>query len=127
MELLFISTCHITILKSIPPPKGSVQLYFRRGKYEYQRLPMDLCNSPDIFQERMSTLMGGLEYVTTYIDDLLCITNGTWEDHLDKLHEVLKRVTQAALKINAKKAFLLWQARVGISRILGDQTRYPTS
>jgi hypothetical protein len=23
------------------------------GKYKYQRLPMGLCNSPDIFQERM--------------------------------------------------------------------------
>jgi hypothetical protein len=26
------------------------------GKYEYQKLPMGLCNSPDIFQEKMSTL-----------------------------------------------------------------------
>ena len=31
------------------------------GKYEYQRLPMGLCNSPDIFQENMSGLMQGLE------------------------------------------------------------------
>ena len=30
-------------------------------KYEYQRLPMGLSNSPDIFQERMSTLMADLE------------------------------------------------------------------
>jgi hypothetical protein len=36
------------------------------GKYEYQRLPMGLCNSPDIFQEKMSSLMQGLEYVRTY-------------------------------------------------------------
>jgi hypothetical protein len=33
------------------------------GKYEYQKLPMGLCNSPDIFQEKMSTLLGDLEYV----------------------------------------------------------------
>jgi hypothetical protein len=33
------------------------------GKYEYQRLPMSLCTSPDIFQERMSCLMDDLEYV----------------------------------------------------------------
>jgi hypothetical protein len=26
------------------------------GKYEHQRLPMGLCNSPDIFQEKMSCL-----------------------------------------------------------------------
>ena len=33
------------------------------GKYEYNRLPMGLCNSPDIFQEKMNSLMNGLEYV----------------------------------------------------------------
>jgi hypothetical protein len=31
------------------------------GKYEYLCLPMGLCNSPDIFQEKMSDLMQGLE------------------------------------------------------------------
>ena len=55
------------------------------GKYEYQRLPMGLCNSPDIFQENMSTLMQDLEYVRAYINDLLSITNASLEDHLDKL------------------------------------------
>ena len=29
------------------------------GKYEYQRLPMGLCNSSDIFQEKMTTLIAG--------------------------------------------------------------------
>jgi hypothetical protein len=32
------------------------------GKYEYCRLPMGLCVSPDIFQEKMSELMQGLEF-----------------------------------------------------------------
>jgi hypothetical protein len=51
------------------------------GKYEYQKLPMGLCNSPDIFQEKMSTLMSDLEFVCTYTDDLLVMTMSTWEDH----------------------------------------------
>ena len=33
------------------------------GKYEYDSLPMGLCNSPDVFQEKISTLMSGLEFV----------------------------------------------------------------
>jgi hypothetical protein len=33
------------------------------GKYEYQRLPMGLCNSANIFQEKMSELLSGLETV----------------------------------------------------------------
>ena len=44
------------------------------GKYESQKLPMGLCNSPDIFQERMKSLMQDLEYVRAYIDDLLILT-----------------------------------------------------
>ena len=33
------------------------------GKYKYQRLPMGLCNSPDIFQERMNEVLEGLDSV----------------------------------------------------------------
>ena len=75
------------------------------GKYEYNALPMGLCSSCDIFQEKMSELMQGLEFVRTYIDDLLCITASTFDDHLTKLDEVLKRIQSAGLKINPKKSF----------------------
>jgi hypothetical protein len=51
---------------------------------------MGLCNSPDIFQEKMSELMEGLDFVRAYIDDLLAISNGTFEDHLEKLELVFK-------------------------------------
>ena len=37
---------------------------------------MGLCNSPDIFQEKMKELFNGLynEYVRTYIDDLMILS-----------------------------------------------------
>ena len=75
------------------------------GKYEYVKLPMGLCNSPDIFQERMNDLFDGLEYVRAYIDDLLIMTNGTWEDHLEKVGIALRRLQSAGLKVNAEKSF----------------------
>ena len=75
------------------------------GKYEYQRLPMGLCNSPDIFQEHMSELFWDIEYVRAYIDDLLTFTKGSYEDHLAKLDKVLNRLQQAGLKVNAGKSF----------------------
>jgi hypothetical protein len=46
------------------------------GKYEHQRLPMGLCNSPDIFQEKMNDLLDGLDTVQVYIDDILHVTKG---------------------------------------------------
>jgi len=75
------------------------------GKYEYLRLPMGLCNSPDIFQEKMGELFADLEFARAYIDDLLVISSGTFEDHLDKLEQVLKRLQEAGLKVNASKSF----------------------
>ena len=70
-------------------------IIFPFGKYSYLRLPMGMSGSADIFQAEMMDLMEALEYVLAYIDDLLCITRGTLEDHLEKLEEVLKRLREA--------------------------------
>jgi len=71
----------------------------------YQRLPRGYAGSADIFQAEMMNLMEALEYVRAYIDDLLVITRGTLEDHLVKLGEVLRRLREAGLKVNAAKSF----------------------
>ena len=67
-----------------PESQKLCTIVFPWGKYKYQRLPMGLCNSPDIFQERMSKMFANLEWVPAYIDDLLCITTGNCNDHLKK-------------------------------------------
>ena len=99
-------------------------LIFPWGKYEMQALPMGLCNSPDIFQEKMSELMQGLEFVRTYIDDLLILTKGTFEEHLEDVQKVLERLRSAGLKVNANKSFFAqpeleylgyWITRKGIA------------
>ena len=73
------------------------------GKYEYQRLPMGLCNSPNIFQEKMSELFIGLDTVPVYIDDLLHVTKGSWTEHLYILEEMFTRLQKAGLKVNTSK------------------------
>ena len=102
LNMLNMGYYHIELC---PASKQLCTLVFPFGKYEMQRLPMGLCNSPDIFQERMSELMDGLNFVRTYIDDLLCLTKGTYDDHLEKLERVLVRIRDAGLKVNAKKSF----------------------
>jgi hypothetical protein len=51
----------------------------------------------------MSELMKSLEYIQAYLDDLLCISRSNLEDHLEKLEEVLRRLCDAGLKVNAEK------------------------
>ena len=66
---------------------------------------MRLCNGPDVFQEKMSTLFHDLECVRTHIDDLLITAKGDLDDHLQKLDTVLRKLRRAGLKINANKSF----------------------
>jgi hypothetical protein len=58
-------------------------IIFPWGKYS--RLPMGIAGSPDFFQAKMMDLMESLEYVQAYIDDLLCISRNSLEDHLEKI------------------------------------------
>ena len=74
------------------------------GKYSYQRLPMGVKCAPDIFQEKMGTLMADLEFVRTYLDDLLVMSNGTFEQHVKKLSIVLDRLERAGLRVHIQKS-----------------------
>ena len=48
--------------------------------------------------------MEGLEYVHTYLDDLLVLGNTTLKDHIDQLRTVLRRFQKAGLKVNVEKS-----------------------
>ena len=61
---------------------------------------MGIAGSPDIFQSKMSELMATLEFVRTYLDDLLCITKGNLKDHLEKLEKVFSKLQDAGLNRN---------------------------
>ncbi len=47
--------------------------------------------------------MESLEYVRAYLDDLLCISKLSLENHVEKLEEVLRRLHDMELKVNAEK------------------------
>jgi hypothetical protein len=73
-------------------------------KYSYKRLPMGIAGSPDIFQGKMLEIMESLEYIRAYLNDLLCISKNSREDHLEKLEEVLRKLCNAGLKFKAEKS-----------------------
>ncbi len=45
---------------------------------------MGIAGSPEIFEEKMAMLIVDLEYVRTYIDNILWISKSTFEDHVEK-------------------------------------------
>ena len=48
--------------------------------------------------------MEGLNYVLTYLDDILIISNGSLDDHLSKLNIVLNRLRETGLRVHAEKS-----------------------
>ena len=53
----------------------------------------------------MNKLLNGLDYLRTYIDDLLIIIYKYFEHHIYKLDKVLNNLKQKFLKLNTKKFF----------------------
>ena len=64
---------HVTLT---PASKALCTIVLPFGKYEYNRLPMGVTNSVDVFQEKMSELFVGFDYVRAYLDNLLITTKG---------------------------------------------------
>ena len=85
-------------------PKDYVLSYFPGENIRYKRLPMGIKIVPDIFQNVMTKLTQDMEYVKTYLDDLLILTNKRFNDHLTKLEMILARLSTAGMRINASKS-----------------------
>ena len=65
---------------------------------------MGICNSPDIFQEKMSEIFVSLDTVRVYIGDILHVTKGSWIEQLTVLEEKFTRLQKAEIKVNARKS-----------------------
>jgi hypothetical protein len=59
---------------------------------------------PIYFSRNMSDLMQPLDFVRTYLDDLLVISSGTLDDNLEKMEVVFKFLSDKGLRVNAEKS-----------------------
>ncbi|GBM00252.1 Retrovirus-related Pol polyprotein from transposon 17.6 [Araneus ventricosus] len=67
-------------------------------------MPFRLCNAPATFERLMETVLRGLssEACLVYLDDII-IVGRTFEEHLNNLNKVFRRLQKANLKLNPKK------------------------
>ena len=75
------------------------------GKYHYTVLPMGISQSPSWSQATMEEILGDFiinEGVVVYIDDIK-ITSDTWEEHLDLIDRVLKRLQDNGFTVKPQK------------------------
>ncbi|CAN2387827.1 Reverse transcriptase (RNA-dependent DNA polymerase), partial [Pristimantis euphronides] len=87
--------------------KAKTAFILPMGLYEFNRMPFGLSNAPGTFQRLMEHCLGDLNFesVLIYLDDVV-VFGETFEDHLQRLRQVLQRLRDHGLKIKPKKCQL---------------------
>ena len=73
------------------------------GKFDYNSLPMVMCASVDIFQDRLDDLISDIEGAKTYIDDILVLINDNLSKNIEQRMTIFSILRTAGLKVNAPK------------------------
>jgi hypothetical protein len=81
----------------IPMENGKIQIQTLTHGYQDWLVP-------DVFQNVMSKHVQDMEYVKTYLDDLLILTNSSFKDHLLKVDMVLARLSTTDMRVNISKS-----------------------
>ena len=72
-------------------------------KFRYNRLHVGMCDSGDIFQAKVDKILGDIEGVKTYINDILVLSKDSFENQIDHLRIIFGRLSATGLKVNAPK------------------------
>jgi hypothetical protein len=94
----------------------------RYGLFEYTKMLFGLCNAPSTFQCCMELILSGLQWKTLliYLDDVI-VHSTTFDDHMEKLGEVLSRLQNAGLKLKPSKCHLLQSEVLFLGHIVDSQ------
>ena len=86
-----------------PASQDMTTIVTKFGKFRYSRLPMGMCASMDIFQAKVNKLLGDIEGVKTYIDDILILSKYSFEKYIEQRRIILGRLRAAGIKVNVPK------------------------
>ena len=78
------------------------------GLYEFKTMPFGLRNSPANFQRLMDLVLHGLLWQTCLIYlDAVIVYASTFDEHIRRVDDVLRRIKEAGLKLKPEKCQLL--------------------
>ena len=73
------------------------------GVYRFKTGFYGLTTMPTEFQRIMDTTLAGIANTFAFIDDILIVTRGDEEGHIEKVRQVLKRLDEANVSLKAEK------------------------
>ena len=99
------SSYHQIPVKSQDVPKTAFVTKY--GLYEFKTMPFGVCNGPPSCQRLMELILHGLQWqiCLIYLDDIIVFSDN-FNDHISRLDLVLKRISEAGLKLKPEKCEL---------------------
>jgi len=110
-------------------PKSITKTAFvtNQGHYEWLVMPFGLKNAPATFQRIIQTALSDLLYkgAINYLDDFIIYTE-TFEEHIELLREVFKRLRQHNIKLKLSKCFFAKSEVEYLGHIISHNTVKPS-
>ena len=93
---------------------------FENQVFQYQVVPFGFRNSLASFVRALQTVLGHevSKFCVAFVDDII-IHSSSFEDHLQHLDIILKKLTVAGFTVNAQKCKLCQQRMTFLGHILG--------
>jgi hypothetical protein len=90
------------------------------GTYEFKVMPFGLCNAPATFQRTMDKVLQRIKdkFVLVYLDDVI-IFSKTFEEHIQHVEEVMKRIRDANLRLKAEKCYFAAKVLQFLGHVVG--------
>ena len=106
-DFQYVTTLYLKMgyynIRLSPASKDMTTIVTEFGKSNYNCLTIGMCASGDILQVRVEEIIGDIEGVKTYINNILVLNKESFSKHIGKLRIIFSRLRAAGLKFNAPK------------------------
>ncbi|UYV62474.1 LLGL1 [Cordylochernes scorpioides] len=72
------------------------------GRFFFKRIPFGITSAPEIFQRKMTQLLGNIEGVVCFMDDIV-VYGSSLEEHNERVRQVLKKIQEEGMTLNPEK------------------------
>lgn len=97
-------------VEMMPKAHKAAAFCTRKGLFEWNVMPLELCNAPATFQRLMDRVLAGLQWeiFLVYLDNIIVLGRDVTE-MLERLSQVFTRLHEANLKLKPSECCLFWE------------------